>query len=63
MPGRSPAIGSATLIFCGAAQPEAALDTLVDLFEPREINIRRLNRGVNPMAEADDLLSDSVESA
>lgn len=53
----------ADLFFCGAGHPEIALDTLVDVFEARDVKIRRLNRGVNPMAEADDLLSDSVESA
>jgi S-adenosylmethionine decarboxylase len=53
----------ADLFFCGEGRPESALDTLIDLFEPREVKIRRLNRGVNPIAEADDLLGDTVESA
>jgi len=53
----------ADLFFCGAGRPERALDTLVDLYEPRDVKIRRLNRGVDPAVEADDLLSDTVESA
>ena len=53
----------ADLFFCGPGRPESALDTLVELFEPKDVKIRRLNRGVDPAAEADDFLSDTVESA
>ena len=53
----------ADLFFCGAGQPETALDTLVELYEAKDVKIRRLNRGVDPAVEADDLLNDSVESA
>jgi len=53
----------ADLFFCGAGSPELAIDTLVELYQPRDVKIRRLNRGVNPAAEADDLLNQTVESA
>jgi len=53
----------ADLFFCGQGRPEAALDTLVDLYEPKDVKIRRLNRGIQPAVEADDLLNDSIESA
>ncbi len=53
----------ADLFFCGEGRPEIALDTLVALYRPKEIKIRRLNRGINPVAEADDLTGETVESA
>ena len=53
----------ADLFFCGGGQPEQALETLVDLYHPKEVKIRRLNRGVDPAAEADDILNRTEESA
>ena len=53
----------ADLFFCGPGEPERALETLVDLYQPKNVKIRRLNRGVDPAAEADDFLSDTIESA
>lgn len=53
----------ADLFFCGEGRPERALDTLVELYEPREVKIRRLNRGIDPAVEADDYLSGTSESA
>jgi len=53
----------ADLFFCSSGQPEKALETLVELYEPQDFKVRRLNRGVDPAAEADDFLSDTVESA
>jgi len=53
----------ADLFFCGEGHPELALDTLIELYRPKEVKIRRLNRGINPVAEADDLASGTVESA
>lgn len=53
----------ADLFFCGEGKPETALDTLVEIYEPRDVKVRRLNRGVDPAVEADDFLTDSVESA
>jgi S-adenosylmethionine decarboxylase len=53
----------ADLFFCGSGQPEKAVDTLIELYEPQDFKIRRLNRGVDPAAEADDFLSDTIESA
>lgn len=47
----------ADLFFCGEGSPEIAIDTLVELFQAKDVKIRRLNRGVQPQAEADDLLS------
>lgn len=53
----------ADLFFCGEGEPEIAINTLVELFQPKDVKIRRLNRGVHPQAQIDDLLSDSSESA
>jgi S-adenosylmethionine decarboxylase len=53
----------ADLFFCGSGQPERALETLVDLYHPKDVKIRRLNRGVDPAAEADDILNRTEESA
>ena len=53
----------ADLFFCGEGEPEIAMKTLVDLFQPKDVKIRRLNRGVHPQAEIDDLLSYTSESA
>jgi S-adenosylmethionine decarboxylase len=52
----------ADLFFCGTTgDPEVAMETLVELF--KEVKIRRLNRGIRPAAEVDDLLGETVESA
>ena len=53
----------ADLFFCGSGHPELALQTLVDRYEPGETRIRQLHRGVDPQAEMDDELQESVESA
>lgn len=53
----------ADLFFCGAGEPELALESLVEVFKPKDVKIRRLHRGVAPEAGADDLLGESVETA
>jgi S-adenosylmethionine decarboxylase len=53
----------ADLFFCGPGRPEKALDTLVDLYEPKEVKVRSLNRGIDPAVEVGDPLGDTVESA
>lgn len=53
----------ADLFFCGSGRPERALDTLVDLYEPKEVKVRCLNRGIDPVVEVEDPLGDTVESA
>jgi S-adenosylmethionine decarboxylase len=52
----------ADLFFCGAGNPEVAMATLVELFDAKDVKLRRLNRGIRPAAEADDLLGGTVES-
>ena len=47
----------ADLFFCGGGNPEIAIEKLVELFQARDVKVRRLNRGVRPQVEADDLLS------
>lgn len=53
----------ADLFFCGEGHPERALETLVELYSPRQVEIRRLDRGVNPTAAADDVIDKTIESA
>ena len=53
----------ADLFFCGAGAPERAVETLIELFEPKEVKVRRLNRGIRPALESDDLLEETVEGA
>ena len=43
--------------------PETAIEKLVELFQARDVKIRRLNRGIQPQIEADDLLNDASELA
>lgn len=53
----------ADLFLCGDGEAERAMQTLVELFEVKDVKLRRLNRGIRPEAEADDLLAETGESA
>lgn len=53
----------ADIFFCGEGNPETAIEKLVELFQARDVKIRRLNRGIQPQIEADDLLNDASELA
>lgn len=53
----------ADLFFCGQGNPETAIHKLVELFQARDVKVRRLNRGIQPQIEADDLLSSTDELA
>ena len=53
----------ADLFFCGEGEPETAIETLVELFQARDVKVRRLNRGIQPQVEAGDLLETSDELA
>ena len=53
----------ADLFFCGEGNPETAIERIVELFQAKEVKVRRLNRGVRPQIEVGDLLSDTSEFA
>ena len=53
----------ADIFFCGEGNPETAIEKLVELFQARDVKVRRLNRGIQPQVEADDLLIDASELA
>ena len=53
----------ADIFFCGAGQPEQALEFLVGRFEAKEFQIRHLRRGIRPEEAAADDAAESAETA